>query len=68
MLKLLQISIFLGVIFANIYWQLTPNGLLASLIGLTFAGLVTLALWGIPEFFRALKLEIKTWGRKKGLG
>lgn len=41
---LFQASIIGGVMCANIYWKLTPNGYLASLIGVGLAYLATLGL------------------------
>lgn len=45
MLHLLQAVIVGAVLFSNIYWEWTPNGYLASLIGIGVAYLVTVALF-----------------------
>lgn len=42
--KLLQISVFAGVIVTNIEWQWTPNGYVASLVALGAAFAVTYAI------------------------
>lgn len=42
--KLLQISVFAGVMVTNIEWQWTPNGYVASLVALGAAFGVTYAL------------------------
>jgi hypothetical protein len=42
--KMLQISVFAGVMATNIEWQWTPNGYVASLVALGAAFTVTYAL------------------------
>jgi hypothetical protein len=38
---ILQMAVMIAVLCANIYWQLTPNGVLASLLAIGAAWLVT---------------------------
>lgn len=57
MWKILQISIFLGVMFANIYWQVTPNGYLASAAAVGCAYVVTVALSWL--------LSIPAWNKQR---
>ena len=48
---LLQSSIIFAVVASNIHWHWTPNGYLASLIGIGLAWLITLCvarLWKHP--------------------
>lgn len=44
MLHFVQALIVGGVMCANVYWQLTPNGYLAALIGIGLAAAFTAAL------------------------
>lgn len=57
MWKIFQLLIFVGVVFANIRWELTPNGYLASLLGIILAFLATVAVSGLLT----LGLKIKAW-------
>jgi hypothetical protein len=41
---ILQMSVMIAVLCANIYYQLTPNGVLAGLLAIGAAWLVTKAL------------------------
>jgi hypothetical protein len=41
---ILQMSVMIAVLCANIYWQLTPNGVLASLLAIGAALIVTKAV------------------------
>lgn len=52
---ILQLSIFIGVVFSNIYYQWTPNALLASLIGVGTAMWVTGAINWIGDKRRAYR-------------
>jgi hypothetical protein len=47
MWKLLQLSVFLAVVFSNIHWQWTPNGYLASVLGIGAAFVLTLVLFHV---------------------
>ncbi len=44
---LLQASIMFAVMASNVHWQWTPNGLLASLIGIGLAFLLTVCWNGL---------------------
>jgi hypothetical protein len=63
MWKIFQLLIFVGVVFANIRWELTPNGYLASLLGIILAFLATVAVSGLLT----LGLKIKAWRRHQRL-
>jgi hypothetical protein len=41
---ILQMSVMITVLCANIYWHLTPNGVLAGLLAIAAAWLVTKTL------------------------
>ena len=56
MWRLLQAVVFTLVLFGNIYWEWTPNGLLASLLGVAAAFLVTVTLSGLFDLFRRAAL------------
>lgn len=62
MWKLLQLAVFIGVLFANIYWQWTPNGYLASLLGIGAAYLATVLLSKILLGLRLI-LQASRWRR-----
>jgi NhaP-type Na+/H+ or K+/H+ antiporter len=47
----LQCSVMIAVLCANIYWQLTPNGVLAGLLAIGAAWLVT----------RAVSVAVRLW-------
>lgn len=47
--RVLQALIVLAVIFANIYWEITPNGFVAALAGVGLAMGVTSLLSKIME-------------------
>lgn len=57
MWKIFQLLIFVGAVFANIRWELTQNGYLASLLGIITAFLATVAVSGLLT----LGLKIKAW-------
>lgn len=46
MWKLFQALVFVAFLFANVYWEWTPNGYLASLIAISLAFAVT---WVITQ-------------------
>lgn len=50
-LKMYQLAIFTGVLFANIYWEMTPNGYLASLIAIGVSYMATQVLLWIVRLF-----------------
>lgn len=52
MWMLLQGMIILAVVFSNIRWQWTPNGLLATLIGVGLALAVTAGIGAIRDRLR----------------
>ena len=47
-------SIFASVVMSNAIWQWTPNGLLAGLIGVGVAFVVTLAIVKLGDLARRL--------------
>lgn len=49
-----QLLIFIAVMFANIHWQWTPNGYLASLIGIGTAFATTWLLLKLLDGLRLL--------------
>jgi hypothetical protein len=49
---LLQSAVIFAVIASNIYWQWTPNGYLAALIGIGIAFAVTSAVNWVVDRFR----------------
>lgn len=57
MWKIFQVLIFVGVLFANIHWELTPNGYLASFLGVILAFLATVAVSSLLT----LGLKVKAW-------
>jgi uncharacterized membrane protein len=60
MWKLFQLSVFVGVLFANVYFEWTPNGYLASLLGIGAAYLATVIL-------TRSGLVLKAWLRRPAL-
>lgn len=64
MWKLFQLAVFVGVLFANVYWEWTPNGYLASLLAFAAAYMAT-ALLG--RFFGLLRLVLQPRGRRRAL-
>lgn len=50
--KLFQFVVVIGVVMANVSLQFTPNGMVAGLVGLVIAGMLTKLLTVI---FRALE-------------
>ena len=48
----LQLTVFVAVVFSNIHWQWTPNKLLAALIGAGLAFAVTWLLSGLIALLR----------------
>lgn len=56
--RLLQIALFVGVLFANIYWQITPNGYVAALFAFIIATFIPEGLWWLFELTRRLKLKL----------
>lgn len=48
-MKLFQMLVFTAVLFSNIHWQWTPNGYLASLIGIAVTFAATCLLVWIGE-------------------
>ena len=61
MLKLLQTLIVFGVLCANIYWELTPNGLLAAILGILTAYILTVLPMQIFFLARAFKQKLVAW-------
>ena len=55
-MKLFQMLVFTAVMFSNIRWQWTPNGYLASLIGVAASFLATVVLIKAIEAARGLAL------------
>lgn len=53
MWKLFQLSVFVGVLFANVYWEWTPNGYLASLLGIGAAWLATVLVTRLGLILKA---------------
>lgn len=49
--RIIQALIVLAVICANIYWQFTPNGFVATLMGVGLAMLVTGAWQTVTDWF-----------------
>ena len=58
MQKLLQALIVFGVLCANIYWQWTPNGLLAAILGLLAAYILTILPFQIFWSARTFKQKL----------
>ena len=54
-MKLFQMLVFSSVIFANIYWQITPNTYLACIIGFIAALLTTVAWINIADWLSRQK-------------
>lgn len=50
--RVLQALVVLAVIFANIYWEITPNGFVAALAGVGLAMAVTSILSKIMDWKR----------------
>jgi hypothetical protein len=60
--KLLQFLIFAAVVMSNAVWQWTPNGLLAGLIGVGAAFIVTLVIVKLGDLARGLtNMVLKVW-------
>lgn len=55
LMKLLQALIIFAVLCANIYWHWTPNGLLAAILGIIAAYLLTV----LPVQIYHLALTLK---------
>ena len=58
MWKLLQALIVFGVLCANIYWAWTPNGLLAGILGLLAAYILTVLPFQIFWLARTFKQKL----------
>ena len=58
MWKLLQALIVFGVLCANIYWEWTPNGLLAGILGILAAYILTILPLQIFDLARAFKRKL----------
>ena len=52
--KLFQIAIVAAVLFSNVHWQWTPNPLVAGLIGVGVAYLVTRLALGVYSYLQRL--------------
>lgn len=61
-MKLFQIVVVGAVLFANIHWQITPNGYLASIAAFLAALFATLAVVGITDLARRV---VRGWDRRK---
>jgi hypothetical protein len=69
MMKLFQMIVFTAVLFGNIYWKWTPNGYLASLIGMGAAFCATvILLWTVDGLRRLKRAEIWSSIRLTGKG
>lgn len=58
MWKVFQLLIFVGFLFANVYWQWTPNGYLASLIAVSLAFATTWAITQAVDLLRRRKRRL----------
>lgn len=62
--KLLQMVVFVAVLFANIYWQWTPNGFVAGTLAFIVSFGVTVLLADIFRFLAWLRFKLWPLGRK----
>ena len=57
--KLLQLSVFIAVIFTGIYYEWTPNGFVLSLVAATCAFAATVLLGDFFRFLSWLRLKLR---------
>lgn len=55
MMKFFQMLVFTAVMFSNIHWQWTPNGYVASLLGIGAAFCATWLLLRISSLYAWLR-------------
>jgi asparagine N-glycosylation enzyme membrane subunit Stt3 len=53
--RIFQAAVVAAVLFSNIHWHWTPNGYLASIIGIFAAFLATVVLTRIIDLWRRAK-------------
>lgn len=66
--RLFQILIFTGVLFANVYWQWTPNGYVASLLGILASYFATVALSKFIDLTRLILKLLRNNRLQQGTG
>ena len=63
--KLLQLTVFIAVMFTGIYYEWTPNGFALSLVAATCAFAVTVLLGDLFRFLSWLRLKLRSLLGKK---
>lgn len=58
--KLLQLIVFIAVMFTGIYYEWTPNGFVLSLVAATCSFAVTVLLGDLFRFLSWLRLKLRS--------